>query len=328
MPDPARNLLTDSRIAQAVSWLQSLGIEDPKPEPVSGDASARRYFRVQVDRQCRLLMDSPPDREPLDPFLQVTEILHRAQLPAPEIVAAYPESGFLLIEDFGDCQLRDVLNRDSVGDWWPMVFDLLSRLASDPDPDALPDYSDRLLREELSLFPDWYLARHCNRPLSTDETATWARLCDLLVESALDQPQTFVHRDFHSCNLMVNPDHRLGLIDYQDAVRGPVSYDLVSILLDRYISWPRDLLEGWMLLMRRQLAPQIAPAEWVRMCDWMGLQRNLKIVGIFARLGHRDGKSGYISMIPRFSEYILDVSARYRELSDSHELLKELLCTP
>jgi aminoglycoside/choline kinase family phosphotransferase len=152
-------------------------------------------------------------------------------------------------------------------------------------------------------------------------------LCARLIESASQQPQVFVHKDFHSCNLLQTP-RGPGVIDFQDGVRGPVTYDLVSLLWDRYIAWPRERLEDWMLQLRPRLAPSMEAGEWIRCCDWMGLQRNLKIVGIFARLRYRDGKSGYLEMIPRFYDYLLDVLPRYPEFDDFHHLLELPECAP
>lgn len=326
----------DPRLNKAREWLKSLGENQPRLQAVAGDASARRYFRLSGPHPSRLLMDSPPQSEPLAPFLEVTRILQAAGLPAPDVLAINAEEGFLLLQDFGDHQLRDALSERTVGHWWPCVFDLLTRMAAEADATTLPDYSSAMLQRELDLFPDWYLDRHIGQSLSPRQMAVWTSLCEQLIESATGQPQVFVHRDFHSCNLMVTGDCSLGLIDYQDAVYGPVSYDLMSILLDRYISWPRDLLEGWLQIMRRQLAPEIPGSEWIRLCDWMGLQRNLKIIGIFARLNHRDGKGQYLELIPRFAGYVLDTTGRYPEFSDAHELLgnvltsqpEDITCTP
>ena len=320
----------------ASEWLRSLSIDPDDLRPIAGDASARRYFRLKRnDGSSVLLMDSPPDNEPLAPFLEVTRRLHRAELPAPEVLSVAEQQGLLLLQDFGDTQLRSELSHASVSRWWLPVFDLLTRLAHQADANGLPAYSPVTLQQELDLFVDWYLAKHLNHRLQPAQQQTWQGFCDQLIQSAQDQPQVFVHRDFHSCNLMVRNDQgatdtgeTLGLIDYQDAVKGPITYDLMSILLDRYIQWPRDLLEGWMRVMRRQLAPQIKPLEWQRYCDWMGLQRNLKIIGIFARLNYRDGKSRYLELIPRFRGYVLDASQRYPQLQPAHELLEELLCTP
>jgi aminoglycoside/choline kinase family phosphotransferase len=196
------------------------------------------------------------------------------------------------------------------------------------DAASLPEYDRDRLVTELELFTTWYLEKHRGLRLSCEDWDVWEALCTRLIVSAQEQPRVFVHRDFHSCNLMVQPDGRLGVIDFQDAVRGPLSYDLASLLWDRYIPWPRSRLEGWVEDFRQRVAPEIPSGTWTRWCDWMGLQRNLKIVGIFARLHHRDGKAGYLEMIPRFWGYLQDVLPRYEETREFHQLLERLRCAP
>jgi aminoglycoside/choline kinase family phosphotransferase len=253
--------------------------------------------------------------------------LRSAGLKAPRILDFDFEQGFGLLEDFGDVLYRDVLDETSAGSLLPGLFDVLEGLAKRVASEGLPEYDGPVLQAELDLFPDWYLGRHRKRPLTGAERGAWAELCAALIDSATRQPQVFVHKDFHSCNLLQTPEGP-GLIDFQDALRGPLSYDLVSLLWDRYIAWPREQLEEWMLEMRERIAPLIEPDEWIRCCDWMGLQRNLKIVGIFARLRYRDGKQGYLEMIPRFYRYLLDVLPRYPAFRDFQRLLEQAECAP
>jgi aminoglycoside/choline kinase family phosphotransferase len=318
----------DDRRRRAAAWAgRELGLEEVRLEPVSGDASFRRYFRLLAPAGPVILMDAPPDREDSRPFVDVAARLRAAGLSAPRILAFDLDLGFGLLEDFGDVLYRDVLDRDSARRLMPGLFDVLEALAMRVSSDGLPAYDEPVLQAELDLFPDWYLERHRRRPLAGAERGTWAGLCDALIGSAIGQPQVFVHKDFHSCNLLQTADGP-GLIDFQDALRGPVSYDLVSLLWDRYIAWPREKLEEWMLGMRERLAPGIEPAEWIRWCDWMSLQRNLKIVGIFARLRYRDSKEGYLEMIPRFYRYLLDVLPRYPEFRAFLNLLEDPACAP
>ena len=272
-------------------------------------------------------MDAPPDREDSRPFVEIASRLRSAGLKAPEVVDFDFELGFGLLEDFGDVLYRDVLDESTANDLLPGLFDILEGLARQVPSDGLPPYDGPVLQREMDLFPDWYLGRHRRRPLTGAERHSWDHLCTALIESAASQPQVFVHKDFHSCNLLQTPAGP-GLIDFQDALRGPVSYDLVSLLWDRYIAWPRGRLEEWMLEMRERLAPRIDAGEWIRRCDWMGLQRNLKIVGIFARLRYRDGKQGYLEMIPRFYQYLLDVLPRYPAFRDFQRLLEQAECAP
>jgi len=312
----------------AAAWAaESLGLPQVDLAPVSGDASFRRYFRLEAPGGSLILMDAPPDREDSRPFVDIDARLRAAGLRAPEILHFDLEQGFGLLEDFGDTLFRDLLDEESVDELFPGLFDILEGLAARVATDGLPDYDDRLLQTELDLFTDWYLLRHRQRPLAGDERSLWVQLCESLIESARQQPQVFVHKDFHSCNLLQTADGP-GLIDFQDGVRGPVSYDLASLLWDRYIAWPRDRLEAWMEEIRQRVAPGIDATEWIRCCDWMGLQRNLKIVGIFARLHYRDHKAGYLEMIPRFYSYLLDVFPRYPQFADFHRLLELRECAP
>jgi aminoglycoside/choline kinase family phosphotransferase len=325
--DPSQNG-TDERQGRAASWAaRMLGLDEVRLEPVSGDASFRRYFRLQAPSGPVILMDAPPEREDSRPFVDIAARLRAAGLSPPRILHFDLELGFGLLEDFGDVLYRDVLDQGTAGDLMPGLFDVIEGLATRVSSAGLPAYDEQVLQSELNLFPDWYLERHRERPLAGAERGVWAGLCAALIRSATRQPQVFVHKDFHSCNLL-RTGNGPGLIDFQDALHGPVSYDLVSLLWDRYIAWPREQLEEWMLEMRARLAPDTEAGEWIRWCDWMGLQRNLKIVGIFARLRYRDGKTGYVEMIPRFYRYLLDVLPRYPEFRDFQRLLERPECAP
>ena len=314
----------------AAAWAAAeLGLARVALEPVSGDASFRRYFRIREPGAGRslILMDAPPRVESSRPFADIAARLRAAGLNAPEILRFDFEQGFGLLEDFGDTLYRDLLDEDTVDQLFPGLFTVLAGMARRVDASNLPAYDERVLQAELDLFTDWYLQRHRQYPLDGSAAALWADLCGKLVESAMRQPQVFVHKDFHSCNLLQTP-RGPGIIDFQDGLKGPVSYDLVSLLWDRYLAWPRDRLEDWMRAVHPRLAPDIGAAEWIRCCDWMGLQRNLKIVGIFARLKYRDGKQGYVEMIPRFYQYLLDVLPRYPEFDAFHRLLEQAECAP
>jgi aminoglycoside/choline kinase family phosphotransferase len=320
--------MDDLRLREAAAWAANiLGLSGLEPRPVSGDASFRRYFRITSGERTLILMDAPPGCENSRPFLDIAARLRAAGLHAPDVAAFDLERGFGLLEDLGDTLYREILDEDTVDDLMPGLFDVLEGMALRVDDDGLPRYGRATLQAEMDLFTDWYLDRHRRRPLNSAESAVWARTCRVLVRSAADQPQVFVHKDFHSCNLLRTADGP-GLIDFQDGLRGPVSYDLASLLWDRYIAWPRERLEAWMATARPRLAPGTTPDEWRRQCDWMGLQRNLKIVGIFARLWHRDAKAGYVEMIPRFYGYLLDVLERYPEFAEFRRLLEQPECAP
>jgi aminoglycoside/choline kinase family phosphotransferase len=327
--DPAGPLAGDPRAAEGLAWAQrALGRESLRIEPLAGDASFRRYFRLRDGQEHWVLMDAPPAKEDLGPFIRVAEKLAGGGVAVPALLAREPARGYLVLEDLGDTLLRERLSRESAPRWFPDLLGLLRQLARDISPDGLPAYDRNRLQLEAELFPEWYLGRHKGIRLSCSQLDLWEDLVTRLILSAEAQPQVFVHRDFHSCNLLVQPGNRLSVIDFQDACHGPLSYDLASLLWDRYITWPRARLEGWMEDFRIEAAPDRPTGQWIREVDWMGLQRNLKVVGIFARLAYRDGKTGYLDLIPRFWGYLQDVLPRYPEFRDFHELLGELECAP
>jgi aminoglycoside/choline kinase family phosphotransferase len=320
---------TDARLEQARAWLQELGADLQSDfKDIAGDASFRRYFRLRADGVSRVLMDAPPPGENVKPFIDVARRLRSAGLHAPKILHADWQNGFLLLEDLGDDLYREILNVNSVDLLFPDLFQILKKLALNVDTRELPEFSTGKLRRDMDLFPDWYLGRHRDSmPRDKFDTA-WEGFCETIINSALAQPQCFVHRDFHSCNLLKIDDNDIGIIDFQDAVIGPVSYDLISLIWDRYIHWPRVDIEKWIEQFRVDLGLNIEPALWLRHCDLMGLQRNIKIVGIFARLHYRDGKQGYLEMIPRFYTYVTKTLKRYPEFKEILNILEQAECVP
>ena len=319
----------DLRLLQASRWLKQLGVEPQSDfHPVAGDASFRRYFRLQVGGKSRVLMDAPPPGEDVEPFIDIDQRLKSAELDAPEIIHADTQNGFLLLEDLGDDLYRGLLDKNNADSHFPALFTVLKTMALNVDATGLPNYDSRMLQTEMNLFPDWYLGHHRKTmsPKRFDEI--WGGFCEHIIDSALAQPRCFVHRDFHSSNLLKTSINRIGIIDFQDAVKGPVSYDFISLVWDRYIQWPRNQLENWMETFRLLLGLDIDSEDWKRQCDLMGLQRNIKIVGIFARLYYRDGKNGYIEMIPRFYDYILGTLGHYPEFTPMLEILEQAECAP
>jgi N-acetylmuramate 1-kinase len=315
-----------NRLVAARNWAAAcLGLDSVELIPVSGDASFRRYFRLHTGTGPLILMDAPPERENSRHFVDIAARLRSAGLRAPAVLNFDFDQGFGLLEDLGDELYRDILTPQTVAALFPGLFGVLHCMARQVDASGLPAYDQQRLQAELDLFPDWYLQQHCQRILNKAELNGWRDACETLQANAAAQPQVFVHRDFHSCNLLYRQGQAPGVIDFQDAVRGPLSYDFISLLWDRYISWPRPQLEAWMESYRHQLQPSVPAADWVRWCDLMGLQRNLKIVGIFSRLHYRDGKAGYLEMIPRFYAYLLDVLPFYPELRPLQSLLEQNL---
>ncbi len=309
--------------------IAQLAVADERVSPaerVAGDASFRCYYRIRLDDgRSYVVMDAPPDKEDSRPFVDVAQRLREAGVHAPGIVACDLARGWMLLEDLGDELYKQAFETGDSEVLMAQIFDVLEAQAKLVGCEGLPTYDQAKLQTELDLFPDWFLKYERSNPFSEAENLQWQRLCRLLCDSAAEQPQVFVHRDFHSCNLMYLGGAAPGVIDFQDAVLGPLTYDLMSILLDRYITWPRSRLEAWMEEFRLSVAPDIDARQWQRWCDWMGLQRNLKIVGIFARLAHRDNKSGYLELIPRFSDYVLDALNRYDEFRGVLPILEQRL---
>ena len=310
-------------------WLQhELGLPRYELAPASSDASFRRYFRICFDGESRIVMDAPPEREDIRPFVQIGRRLFEIGLNVPRIEAENMAQGFLLLSDLGQQQYLGALNEQSVDRLYGDAQGaLLTLQACGPQADELPPYNETLLLREMELFREWYLGRHLGLKLSPAEQQVLDRAFYLLADSALAQPRVAVHRDYHSRNLMVAP-HNPGILDFQDAVHGPVTYDLVSLLRDCYIDWPQARVEAW-ALGYQELALDAGvlrdrdEERFLRWFDWMGVQRHLKASGIFARLNHRDGKPGYLNDIPRTLGYIRSVACRYRELADLAALLDE-----
>jgi N-acetylmuramate 1-kinase len=315
---------TDTRLAALEAWLhQQLPGQVRSVEVASADASFRRYFRAALaDGATRIVMDAPPDKEDIGPYLKVVALLERAGVHVPHVFATDTAQGFVLLEDLGRSPYLDALrNPQRVQSLYADAMSALVRIAVDGRElaAALPPYDAAVLEREMQLLPEWFVAQHLRLRLDADEAALLRRAFDFLIAAALEQPVTFVHRDYHSRNLMIIPQRSPGIIDFQDALRGPLAYDLVSLLKDCYIGWPRERVEGWV---REQHAALQAAGfeglprarEFLRQFDLIGLQRHIKVLGIFARLWYRDGKSGYLGDLPLTLAYARDTAARYGEL--------------
>ena len=329
MPDLRRD---DPRLDLLRHWLESsLGWRGCGLAPASADASFRRYFRVTHDGETVIAMDAPPDKEDVEPYLRVAGMLEAVGVNAPRVIARNAADGFLLLTDLGATTYLDALA--DAGRAGPLYRDAIAALvriqAGGRDHVvALPPYDERLLRTEMRLFPDWLLSRHLAIELDAAVSATLASAADLLVASALAQPQVFVHRDYHSRNLMVVEGANPGILDFQDAVHGPLTYDLVSLLRDCYVAWPQAQVLGWARDFRRLAASAgletgADDAQFLRWLDLMGVQRHLKAAGIFARLWHRDGKPGYLADIPRTLGYVVEACERHDDLAALGELVRE-----
>jgi len=321
----------DERLSLLRRWLtEELALPLRRLSPASGDASFRRYFRVHLDRETFIAMDAPPDKEDCRPFVRVAAAFAARGLNVPHILASDLERGLLLLSDFGERQYLAALDEASAPRLYGDALAALLRLQAGEDGGtALPPYDEALLLQEMALFREWFLERHLGLTLDAGQLQVLETAFAKLAAVALEQPRVWVHRDYHSRNLMVVARDNPGILDFQDAVTGPVTYDLVSLLRDCYICWPGDRVQAWLAAYHRQAAAQglLAGVSLAQLChwfDWMGMQRHLKAVGIFARLRHRDGKPGYLADIPRTFGYLLEASARHGELAAFHGLLKSL----
>lgn len=321
---------SDARLSALSHWLKhelKLGVEDL--QPASSDASFRRYFRAKVGGQNYIVMDAPPSHEDVRPFVKISNLLLDAGVQAPKIHAQDLERGFLLLCDFGNQPYLNHLNESTVEQLYGDAMESLVKLKKGVDVNscALPHYDEALLRREMDLLPEWFLGGLLQRPPTTAEQAMLEQTWRILIDSALAQPQYCVHRDYHSRNLMIVEENNPGVIDFQDAVIGPVTYDLVSLLKDCYIVWPKQQVRTWVgnyqnRLLAEGLIEETDPARFLRWFDLMGLQRHIKVLGIFARLYLRDGKKGYLGDLPRVMGYVLESSADYPELAEFLDFLK------
>jgi aminoglycoside/choline kinase family phosphotransferase len=346
---PAITWPSAERAAAFGQWLSGLaprhGLALASLRPASSDASFRRYLRIDADEApaadgavagSLIVMDAPPPQEDVRPFVAVAAQLAQAGLPAPRVLAADPAQGFLLLTDLGDqlclATLQAARARGVDAESEALMRATSARLIEwqqHIDPTPLPACDEAMLRRELQLFPDWCLSRELGRQWSTDEAAVWDVACNLLVQSALAQPRCAMHRDYMPRNLMCTPQGP-GILDFQDAVHGPISYDLASLLRDAFISWDEAFeldiaVRHWQTSRRLGLPVDADFGEYWRQLEWMGLQRHLKVLGIFCRLKHRDGKPAYSEDLPRFFHYAHHVASRYNALRPLSRLLEPLM---
>jgi N-acetylmuramate 1-kinase len=329
--------MTDARALALTQWLTTAQrVPVGALAPASSDASFRRYFRVTLGEPwpgapgaaTLIAMDAPPPMEDCRPFVHVARLLAQAGVHVPHIVAADVAQGFLLLSDLGTRTYASALDENSAATLYDDALDALVAMQRLDCEAALPPYDDALLRRELALFPDWYVARHRERTLSPSQRATLGHVFDAIVANNLAQPRVFVHRDYHSRNLMVSTPNP-GILDFQDAVFGPITYDLVSLLRDAYIEWSEerqvDLAVRYFERARTAGLPIGSDfgAFW-RDFEWMGVQRQVKVLGIFARLNVRDGKAAYVADMPRVTGYLRRAAGRYRELAPLVSLLDAL----
>lgn len=297
-------------------------------EVASADASFRHYFRVTVAEKTYILMDAPPSHEDCKPFIAVSRLFGETGVNVPEVLAQDLEQGFLLLTDLGNATYLSVLNDENADDLYGDAIDALIQIQKGSRPNVLPEYDAALLTREMNLLPEWYIAKHLQHVLGNEENAVLNTVFESVLRNNLTQGKVFVHRDYHSRNLMVSKPNP-GILDFQDAVYGPITYDLVSLFKDAYIQWEEAQVLDWVIrywekARKAGLPVQQDFAEFYRDFEWMGVQRHIKVLGIFARLFHRDGKDGYIKDMPLVADYLRKACTRYRELVPLVRLLDKL----
>ena len=331
------------------AWLSALapvqGLHLDSVRSASADASFRRYFRIDSSQGSRIIMDAPPDQEDCRPFVKVAELMAQAQLHVPQVLAWDQAKGFMLLTDLGAQTLMQVIERDNPRanqGWYLEAVDALIAWQMASTPGVLPPYNEALLRRELELFPEWYLARHRGQAIEGEMRRTLDDSFKLIIERNLAWPSVYVHRDFMPRNLMISASlplplgefcgegiPRLGVLDFQDAVYGPITYDIASLMRDAFLSWEEDFclditIRYWDKARKVGLPVGNDFGEFYRGVEWMGLQRHLKVAGIFARLTLRDGKPQYLADTPRFIAYIHATCSRYRELKPLLRLIERV----
>ncbi|TEA69953.1 aminoglycoside phosphotransferase [Pollutimonas harenae] len=333
--EPTLNTRPDQRLATLKTWLQNIadvhGLNIATLRPASSDASFRRYYRLQTTTGTVVAMDAPPEHEDCRPFLHVTGLLEQAGLRVPTILAQNLPDGFLLLSDLGEQTYYQIiqagLDDTQLQTLYRSAIKALVRMQHAPTT-ALPIYDTDRLTQELTVFPEWYAQRHCQIELNDAERQILHSSFDALVQDNVRQPNVLVHRDFHSPNIMINDDQP-GIIDYQDALTGPITYDIASLVMDARTTWEEAQQLDWAIRYweAAKTAGLPVPADFAdfhRAYEWMSLQRNLRILGVFARLSHRDGKHHYLDHIPRVNTYVRQVAGRYNTFRPLLRLLDKL----
>ncbi len=325
----------DKRYTQLSDWLtNNLALTVIAIEPASADASFRRYFRVTIDPnnsqslpKIFIVMDSPPQHEDNALFVRCTEVLARCDLNVPIIFEKNLAQGFLLISDLGTQVFQEALSEKFADQLYDDAMQALLKMQSNAQADDAPKYTAQKLGEEIQLFEDWYIQHYHQASLNKQDQSTLKQVQKLLINSALEQPQVLVHRDYHCRNLLVTTENNPGIIDYQDMVIGPITYDLVSLFKDCYIQWPTLKVKQWIEHFQKQsiaigIHNNADNGQWQQWFDWMGVQRHLKVLGIFSRLYFRDNKDQYLNDIPLTYEYLLNTCEQYDELQGLADILK------
>ena len=328
--------MPDNRLLKINAWLESQkclwGLNTPTLKPASADASFRRYFRLECDHpeySALIVMDAPPGKEALGPFVQVAKLLQNAGLNVPTVLSENYADGFLLLSDLGTKTYLDSIDKKNAKQLYGDASDALIKMQLASRPHVLPPYDTATLQREMDLFEEWYLKCHHQTPLDQKEQTDLGMIFTLIKENNVAQTQVYVHRDYHSRNLMYTDQNNPGVLDFQDALYGPITYDAVSLWRDAYIEWSEEevidfLIDYWERARKVGLGVPNDFADFYRDFEWMGLQRHLKILGIFARLYHRDGKENYLKDIPLVLKYVRAVASRYIALKPLLRILDRI----
>lgn len=322
--ESAPELKNPDRIEALQHWLDdACGLDRVTLQPMQGDASFRRYFRIHTPSTSYVAMDAPPPQENCRPYVAIAKSLRSMGLHAPEIIAADVENGFLLMTDFGDWTYLKSLNMQNADSLYDSALTALASMQAIREVPGrpLPHFTQDFMRQEWAWHKEWFLGKLLHLDVSQQEAAL-DQCFEHVVESAANQPQVFMHRDYHSANLMVLPASQVGILDFQDAFIGPVTYDLVSLLRDCYIDWPAALVTKWALSYHAKLQLDVTQEEFLRWFDLMGVERHLKALFTFARKHVRDQQSNYLKHVPRTLKYLLNVTQRYPELLALHDYLQ------
>lgn len=323
-------MINDTRFQLLQHWvLSTLEWKEARLEVASADASFRRYFRIHYQDNTFIAMDAPPEKEDTQPFVDITQRLLATGVHAPKIIAQNTELGFLLLEDLGSTPYQDELVNIHIAD--TLYKEALEAMTvfQEADITNLPHYDASLLSDEMALMPEWFLKVHLNISLTRSQKTIIEQCFSDLIEAISTQPTGFAHRDYHSRNLMRVTTNNPGIIDYQDAVNGPLTYDVVSLLRDCYIVWPQSKVNEWALhykaqAVQAQLMEEGDNKQFLRDFDLMGLQRHIKVLGIFARLKHRDGKTHYLDDLPLTLSYVLEIGKKHPETAPLVDLFQQL----
>ena len=319
--------MNEKRLALLTEWAKKLYSSNIEIEKASSDASFRSYYRIRSNNDTKIIMDAPPEKEPLTSFLDITKRLSKAKINVPEIFELDEDLGLILMSDLGKTKYLDKLNDETVYCLYTDAMDTIHKMQTEVDVSNLKNFDSKELMTEMDLFKDWFLKKHLNHNFDNEGLNNIQECFDSLVKIILEIPTTFVHRDFHSRNLMITDSNNPGVLDYQDALIGPITYDAVSLLKDCYVNWDKKLITEMLSTYYKKIKADYNNIEFDEFSFWfdvVGLQRHFKAIGIFSRLNYRDNKITFMEDIPRTYKYVDEVVNKYTELTSVKEILNEM----